>query len=184
MASSQTSSISLKKKESIIHGRGFDCFIVMKKIETKADDLNAMKLVVARIKQQGLYRLGNAYHELYDESVVEEFYLDASVHFHTLKRGGDMADITAVIRDVEICINRDLLKNMLRLPSDCLRVKELESFASQYLLTTYWEFTQVTALIKLCTHLSIRRDFVCFLFIFMVSAAESLKIEPMHLKCV
>ncbi|KAL6587939.1 hypothetical protein OROMI_000917 [Orobanche minor] len=77
MASSQTSYMSLKKKEPVIGGWGFDRFIVIERIETGADDLNAMELVIARIKQQGLYRPGNTYLELYDESAVEEFYLDA-----------------------------------------------------------------------------------------------------------
>ncbi|KAL6563883.1 hypothetical protein OROHE_005123 [Orobanche hederae] len=122
MASSQTSSMSLKKKESIIDGSGFNHFIIMERVETEADDLDAMELVVARIKQQGL-SLGNAYPDLYDENAVGEFYLDASVHFHSLERGGDVADITSVVRGVEICINRELSKDIFRLPSDGMRME-------------------------------------------------------------
>ncbi|KAL6520074.1 hypothetical protein OROHE_017217 [Orobanche hederae] len=138
MASSQTFSQSLKKKESIINGRGFNRFVVTEKIKTESEDLDIMELVVTRIKQQGLYCLGNAYPELYDERAVEEFYLDASVCFHSLKKGGDVADITVVVRGVEFCINRHLLKDIFGMPSNGLKMEDLETFGSQELLTAYW----------------------------------------------
>ncbi|KAL6527990.1 hypothetical protein OROHE_014940 [Orobanche hederae] len=131
MASSQTSSLSLKKKESIIDGRGFDRFIIMETVKMEVDDLDAMELVVSRNKQQGFYRLGNPCPQLYDERIIEEFHLDASVRFYSLKRGGDVADITAAIHGVEIYINRELLEDIFRLPSDGLNMEELEILGSQ-----------------------------------------------------
>ncbi|KAL6588004.1 hypothetical protein OROMI_000982 [Orobanche minor] len=138
MASSQTSFFSEKSKESIIDGRLFVQVVVMNRIEAKNGDLAAMGHVVSRIKQIGLYNLERQHCEVFDESLVEEFYQDASVYFHSVKRGGDVAEITAEICGVEICINRHLLKDIFALPSSGLKMEELYSFGSEYLLTTFW----------------------------------------------
>ncbi|KAL6577159.1 hypothetical protein OROMI_011435 [Orobanche minor] len=143
MASSQTSSMSLKKKESIIDGCHFVCSVVMKRIETKQEDLDVMEHVVSRIKQQGRYRLETQCSEFFDEHMVEEFYQDASVRFHSLKKGGDVADITSIVRDVEIHINRELLKDIFGLPSSGLKMDELESFGSEEFLRTFWGLCQI-----------------------------------------
>ncbi|KAL6564854.1 hypothetical protein OROMI_016304 [Orobanche minor] len=76
--------------------------------------------------------------DLYDESLVEEFYREASVHFHSVKKGGDVAEISATIRGVEICINRQLLKDVFSLPSSGLKLEELESFGLEVLMSTFW----------------------------------------------
>ncbi|KAL6543487.1 hypothetical protein OROHE_010109 [Orobanche hederae] len=120
MASSQTSYQSLKKKESIIDGRDFDRFIFMERVKLEIDNLDTMELVVSRIKQQGLYRL---------------------VRLSSLKRRGDVlditADITAIFRGIEIRINRELLETLFRLPSDGLKMEDLETFGLQEVLTAY-----------------------------------------------
>ncbi|KAL6569955.1 hypothetical protein OROMI_014469 [Orobanche minor] len=137
MASSQTSSMSLKKKESIIDGRLFVRSIVMNKIESEHEDLDVTEHVVSRIKQLGLYNLGRQHSEVFDELLVEEFYQNASVRLHSLKKGGDAADISAEVRGVEICINYHLLKDIFGLPSPGLNMEELESFRWEDLLTTF-----------------------------------------------
>ncbi|KAL6582948.1 hypothetical protein OROMI_005026 [Orobanche minor] len=133
MASSQTSSISLKKRESIIDERLFVRYVVMNIIESEHEDSDVMEHVVSRSKKQGLYRFGNQHSEFCDEQMVEELYHDSLVHFHSLEKGGDVAVITAVVRSVEICINRKLLDHISKLPSDGLKMEELE-----YMLTTFW----------------------------------------------
>ncbi|KAL6549679.1 hypothetical protein OROHE_008410 [Orobanche hederae] len=135
MASSQSSSM---KKDSIIDGRLFVRSVVMKRIETEQEDLDVMEHVVSRIKQTGLYNMRNQHTDLYDDLMVEEFYQNASVCFHSLKKREDVADITAVVHSVEICINRELLNDIFGLPSSGLKLEELESFGSEDLLTTFW----------------------------------------------
>ncbi|KAL6542611.1 hypothetical protein OROMI_024213 [Orobanche minor] len=138
MASSQTSSMSLKKKESIIDGSLFVRSVVMKKIETNHEYLNVMEYVVSKIKQSGLYKLGRQQSEVFNDLLVEEFYQNASVCFHSLKKGGDMADISTEVRGVEIYINRHRLKDIFGLPSFGLKMEELESFGWEDLMTTFW----------------------------------------------
>ncbi|KAL6555691.1 hypothetical protein OROHE_006965 [Orobanche hederae] len=138
MASSQTTSITEKKKESIIDGCLFIQSVVMERIQTENDDVAAMEHVVSRIKQTGMFNLGRQHSELYDESLVEEFYREASVCFHSVKKGGDVAEISATICGVEICINRHLLEDLFSLPSSGLKMEELESFGSEDLMSTFW----------------------------------------------
>ncbi|KAL6571141.1 hypothetical protein OROHE_002784 [Orobanche hederae] len=138
MASSQTLSMSLKKKESIINGRLLVRSVVMKRIESEHEDLAVMEHVVSRIKQMGLYNLGRQHTEVFDELLVEEFYQNASLHFHSVKKGGDIADISANVRGVEICIDCHLLKDILALLASGMKMEELESFGSEDLLTTVW----------------------------------------------
>ncbi|KAL6581103.1 hypothetical protein OROMI_007026 [Orobanche minor] len=138
MASSQTSSLSLKKKASIIDGQIFARSIVMERVYLESDDFDGMALVVSRIKQQGLYRLGSMHLELSDECIIEEFYRDAFIKFFSLKRGGDVSDIDVTICGVEICMNREPLENIFRLPSDGLWMEEFETFGSKELLKVYW----------------------------------------------
>ncbi|KAL6550507.1 hypothetical protein OROMI_020995 [Orobanche minor] len=102
MASSQTSSMTLKKKESIIDGRLFILSVVMNRIESEHENLAIMEHVLSRIKQTGLYNLGRQHFEVFDELLVEEFYQNALVCFHFVKNGGYVADISAEVRGVEI----------------------------------------------------------------------------------
>ncbi|KAL6537634.1 hypothetical protein OROMI_026168 [Orobanche minor] len=71
-----------------------------------------MEDVVSPIEQSGLFNLGRQHSELYDESFVEEFYQEASVRVRSAKKGGDVAEISATIRGVEIRINRHLLEDL------------------------------------------------------------------------
>ncbi|KAL6576431.1 hypothetical protein OROHE_000212 [Orobanche hederae] len=120
MASSQTTSFTEKKKESIIDGRLFVQSVVMERIQTENDDI------------------GRQHSDLYDESLVEEFYQEASVHFRSVKKGGDVAEISTSIREVEIRINRTLLEDLFSLPSSGLKMDELESFGMVDLLSSFW----------------------------------------------
>ncbi|KAL6549435.1 hypothetical protein OROHE_008552 [Orobanche hederae] len=78
MASSQTTYFTEKKKETIIDGRLFVQSVVMERIKIEDDDVAAMEFGVSRIEQSGLFNLGKQHSELYDESLVEEFYQEAS----------------------------------------------------------------------------------------------------------
>ncbi|KAL6570101.1 hypothetical protein OROMI_014615 [Orobanche minor] len=93
MASSQTTSFTEKKKESIIDGRLFIQSVFMERVQTENNDVVAMEHVVSRIKQNGLFNLGRQHSDLYDESSVEELYWEDSVRFHSVKKGGDMVYI-------------------------------------------------------------------------------------------
>ncbi|KAL6580420.1 hypothetical protein OROMI_008444 [Orobanche minor] len=110
----------------------------MNRIENEHDDSTVMALVVSRIKQSGLFNLGRQHSEIYDESLVEEFYQEASVHFRSEKKGGGVAGIFSSIRGVEIHINRHLLEYLVSLPSSGLKLEELESFGSEDLLSSFW----------------------------------------------
>ncbi|KAL6586245.1 hypothetical protein OROMI_002889 [Orobanche minor] len=138
MASSQTTSFTEKKKETIIDGQLFVKSVVMNRIQKERDDSAAMALVVSRIKQTGLFNLGRQHSELYGESLVEEFYQEASVCFRSEKKGGGVAEIFASIRGVEIRINHQLLEDLFSLPSFGLKLEELESFGSEDLLSSFW----------------------------------------------
>ncbi|KAL6580817.1 hypothetical protein OROMI_006740 [Orobanche minor] len=138
MASSQITSFTEKKKETIIDRRLFVKSVVMERILNEHEDSATMKLVVSRINQYGLFNLGRQHSELYDESLVEEFYQEASVRFRSEKKGGVVAEMFASIRGVEIRINRQLLEDLFSLPSSGLKMDELESFGSEDLLTSYW----------------------------------------------
>ncbi|KAL6588263.1 hypothetical protein OROMI_001241 [Orobanche minor] len=102
MASSQTTSFTENKKETIIDGRLFVMSVVMERIQNEHEDSATMKLVVSRINQSGLFNLGRQHSELYDESFVEEFYQEASVRFRSEKKGRGVAEISASIRGVEV----------------------------------------------------------------------------------
>ncbi|KAL6580324.1 hypothetical protein OROMI_008348 [Orobanche minor] len=137
MASSQTTSFTEKKKESIIDELLFVQFIVMERVQAE-NDVAAMEHVASTIKQTSLFNLGRQHSDLYDESLVEEFYREASVCFHSIKKGGDVAEISTTIRGVEIRINRHLLNDVFSLPSSGLKIEELESFRSGDLISTFW----------------------------------------------
>ncbi|KAL6576471.1 hypothetical protein OROHE_000252 [Orobanche hederae] len=138
MASSHTTSFTKKKNESIIDGRHFVQSVVMERIQTENNDVAAMEHVVSRIKQTGLFNLGRQHSDLYDESLVEEFYQEASVRFRSVKKGGDVAEISATIYGVEILINRHLLEDLFYRPLSGLKMEELESFGSEDLLSSFW----------------------------------------------
>ncbi|KAL6580757.1 hypothetical protein OROMI_006680 [Orobanche minor] len=138
MTTSQTTSFAEKKKESIIDGRLFIQSVVMERIHTENDDVAAMEHVVSRVKQTSLFNLGRQHSELYDESLVEVFYREASVCFCSVKKGGDVDEISASIRGVEIHINRTLLEDFFSLPSSGLKMEELESFGTEDLLSSFW----------------------------------------------
>ncbi|KAL6560927.1 hypothetical protein OROHE_006104 [Orobanche hederae] len=157
MASSQTTSFTEKKKESIIDGRLFVQSVVMERIQTENNDIATMEHVVSHIKQTGLFNLGRQHSHLYNESLVEEFYQGASICFRSVKKGGDVAEISATIRGVEIRINRHLLKDLFSLPSSGLKMEELESFGSEDLMSTFWcVFMGDSADKKICTNLRFR----------------------------
>ncbi|KAL6575306.1 hypothetical protein OROMI_012591 [Orobanche minor] len=138
MASSQTISVSEKKKETIIDGRFFVKSVVINRINTEKDDSATMAHVVSRIKRTGLFNIGRQHSELYDESLVEDFYQVATVRILSKKKGGGVAAIFASIHGVEVRINRQLLEDLFSLPSDGLKLDELESFGSEDLLSSYW----------------------------------------------
>ncbi|KAL6561487.1 hypothetical protein OROMI_017088 [Orobanche minor] len=138
MASSQSISISEKKKDTIIDGRFFVKSIVMSRIQTENDDSAVMAHVVSRIKRTGLFNIGRQRSELYDESLVEEFYQEASVRVCSEKKGGGVTDIFASIHGVEVRINCQLLEDLFSLPSFGLKLEDLESFGSEDLLSSYW----------------------------------------------
>ncbi|KAL6564937.1 hypothetical protein OROMI_016387 [Orobanche minor] len=119
MASSQTSSISLKKKESIIDGCLFVRSIVMNRIESEHEDLAVMEHVVSRIRLTGLYNLGKQHTEVFNELLVEEFYQNALARFHSVKKGGD--ELIYLLMSVGLRY-----------------IEELESFELGDLLTTFW----------------------------------------------
>ncbi|KAL6560925.1 hypothetical protein OROHE_006102 [Orobanche hederae] len=164
MSSSQTTSFTEKKKETIIDGRLFVQSVVMERIQNENDDVAAMEFVVSRIEQSGLFNLGRQYSELYDESLVEEFYQEASVRFRSEKKGGGVAEISASIRVVEIRINRHLLEDLFSLPSSGLKLEELESFGSEDLLSSFWcifigdmaDKKKTAGAFEMCTNLRFR----------------------------
>ncbi|KAL6554751.1 hypothetical protein OROHE_007490 [Orobanche hederae] len=102
MASSQTTSFTEKKEESIIDGRLFVRSVVMERIQNENNDAATMELVVSCIEQTGLFNLERQHSKLYDESLVEEFYQEASVRVHSVKKKGGVAEIFVAIRGVEI----------------------------------------------------------------------------------
>ncbi|KAL6520725.1 hypothetical protein OROHE_016906 [Orobanche hederae] len=168
MASSQTTSFTEKKKESIIDGCLFVQAIVMERVQTENINVAVMEHVVSRIKQTGLFNLGKQRSDLYDESLVEEFYREASVRFCLIKRGGDVAEISATIREVETRINRHLLEDLFSLPSSGLKIEELESFGSEDLLSTFWcDFIGPTR--RFIPHVT-RKDLFCPSSTCMISA--------------
>ncbi|KAL6542456.1 hypothetical protein OROMI_024058 [Orobanche minor] len=138
MASSQTISVSEKKKETIIDGRFFVKSVVMNRIISENDDSAAMAYVVSRIKRTGMFNIGRQHSELYDESLVEEFYQEASVRYLSEKKGGGVTEIFASIRGVEVRINQQLLEDLFSLPSVGLKLDKLESCGSEDLLSSYW----------------------------------------------
>ncbi|KAL6555586.1 hypothetical protein OROHE_007258 [Orobanche hederae] len=140
MEPSQTSSKLLKKRENIINGRLFTISMVMERVQSETEDLDSMERIISRIKQQGLYRLGSYYSDLSDVRIVEEFYLDASVKLSSFNQGGNVCSITAIVHGIRIYIYCTLLEAMFRLPSDGLKLEDLETFGSQDILTTYWGF--------------------------------------------
>ncbi|KAL6563025.1 hypothetical protein OROHE_005612 [Orobanche hederae] len=138
MASSQTTSFTETKKESIIDGRLFVQTVVMERIQSENDDIAAMEHVVSRIQQSNLFNLGRQHSDLYDESLIDEFYQEASVRVRSVKKGGGVAEISAIIRVVEIRINCHLLEDLFSLPSSGLKMDELESFGTDDLLSSFW----------------------------------------------
>ncbi|KAL6560833.1 hypothetical protein OROHE_006010 [Orobanche hederae] len=138
MASSQSTSQSLKKKDHIINGHLFYRSTVLDRIISEIEDLDSMERIISKIEQQGLYRLGCMHSDLYDDHIVEEFYLDASVKLFSHKQGEGVSDISATVQGIHLCIDRTLLETMFGLPSYGLTMEELESFGSEDLLTAYW----------------------------------------------
>ncbi|KAL6578832.1 hypothetical protein OROMI_009048 [Orobanche minor] len=74
--------------------------------------------------------LGRQHSELYDESLVEEFYQEASIRVRSAKKGGDVDEISASICGVEIRINRHLWEDLFSLP-----VGSMPSNATQRMLS-------------------------------------------------
>ncbi|KAL6552754.1 hypothetical protein OROHE_008118 [Orobanche hederae] len=155
MASSQTPSFTEKKKESIIDGRLFVKSVIMEIIQNENDDFAAMEHVVSRIEQRGLFNLGSQHSELYDESLVEEFYQEASVRFRSVKKGGDVAEISVTIRGVEIRINHHLLEDLFSLASSGLKIRFVLPFV--YLHDFYCRVVENhTGAFEMCTNLRFR----------------------------
>ncbi|KAL6576514.1 hypothetical protein OROHE_000295 [Orobanche hederae] len=137
----------------------------MEWIQTENDDIAATEHVVSRIQQSGLFNLGRQQSELYDESVVEEFYQEASVRFCSDKKGGDVAEISATICGVEIRINCHLLEDLFSLPSYGLKMEELESFGTEDLMSSFWcvfigdiadKKVRTSCAFEMCTNLRFR----------------------------
>ncbi|KAL6584493.1 hypothetical protein OROMI_003782 [Orobanche minor] len=137
MASSQTSSHS-QKRDQIIDGRLFSRSTVMDRIRQEVQDDDSMERIIAKIEEQGLYRLGRSHIEMYDEHIVEQFYHDATIKALSRKHGGGVSNISATVQGISICIDRELLESMYGLPSDGLTMEDIESFGSDELLTAYW----------------------------------------------
>ncbi|KAL6540785.1 hypothetical protein OROMI_024668 [Orobanche minor] len=132
-------------------------------IQAQNEDLENMNLFVSRIRQQGLYRLGGQFSDLYDERIVEEFFLEASFK---LKSGGDVSEISGVVRGIEVRVDKETLKSMFRLPSNGLKMEELESFGSDDLLTVYWRlFTGDSA--DTNVHPSCHKKRFCLPFVYL-----------------
>ncbi|KAL6554590.1 hypothetical protein OROHE_007613 [Orobanche hederae] len=110
----------------------------MERVQSENDDIAAMEHVVSRIQQTGLFNLGRQHSYLYDESLVEELYQEASVCFRSVKKEEDVAEISASIRGVEIRINCPLLEDLFSLPSSGLKMEELESLGMEDLLSSFW----------------------------------------------
>ncbi|KAL6580407.1 hypothetical protein OROMI_008431 [Orobanche minor] len=110
----------------------------MEIIQSENDDIATMEHVVSRVQQTGLFNLGRQHSNRYNESLVEEFYREASVRFRSVKKGGDMAEMSAIIHGVEIHINRHLLEDLFSLPSSGIKMEELESFGSEDLMSIFW----------------------------------------------
>ncbi|KAL6548867.1 hypothetical protein OROHE_008712 [Orobanche hederae] len=138
MASSHTSSHSLKKRDHIIDGCLFSRSTVLDRIKSETEDLDSIERIISKLKQQGLYRLVCMHSDIYDEQIVEEFYHGASVKLFSRKYGGGVSDISATVQGIHICIDRTLMEIMFGLSSDGLTMEELKSFGSQELLTAYW----------------------------------------------
>ncbi|KAL6563235.1 hypothetical protein OROHE_005822 [Orobanche hederae] len=116
MASSQTSQ-SQKKRDQIIDGHLFSRSTVLNRLKSEVEDTNNMEVIIAKIREQGLHRVGSTHTSYYDEEMIEEFFLDASVKRYSHKHGGGVRDILATVKGVSICINTSFLESVYALPS-------------------------------------------------------------------
>ncbi|KAL6570110.1 hypothetical protein OROMI_014624 [Orobanche minor] len=94
-----------------------------------------MAHLVSPIKRTGLFNIGRQHSELYDESLVEDFYQVATVRVLSEKKGGGVAEIFASIRGVEVrdsadkkvhpsCHKRRFVLPFVYLHDYCCRVVE------------------------------------------------------------
>ncbi|KAL6498977.1 hypothetical protein OROGR_028155 [Orobanche gracilis] len=138
MASSQTSTQT--QKEMIIDGRIFARSVLVERTTNENEDVELMEFVVSKVKQQGLYRLVSSHSTVFDKKIVEDFYLNAAVSIFSLNQEGGVREITSSVNGVDICINQALLEKLFKLPSDGLRLEELEGHGTPEFLAAYWSF--------------------------------------------
>ncbi|KAL6556178.1 hypothetical protein OROGR_005466 [Orobanche gracilis] len=87
MASSQTSQ-SQKKRAQIIDCPLFSRSTILKRLQSEVEDTDNMEVIIAKILEQGLHRIGSSRSSFYDEEIVEEFYQDATVKLYSRKHRG------------------------------------------------------------------------------------------------
>ncbi|KAL6562807.1 hypothetical protein OROHE_005394 [Orobanche hederae] len=134
MATSQ-SSHSQKKRDQIIDGRLFSKSTVLDRLKSEIEDTDNMEVIIDKILDQGLHRIGSSRTGFYDEEIVEEFYQDATVKLYSRKHEGGVHDIRATVQG--ICIDSSFLESTYALPSKGMSIEELETFGTEKLLTTY-----------------------------------------------
>ncbi|KAL6580428.1 hypothetical protein OROMI_008452 [Orobanche minor] len=117
MSASETSSLSLRKKDMIINGRIFARSA--REYISEDNDRVGMNLFVSRVKQASLYRLGSLHPENYDVQIVEEFFLDADFLYASDKKGSDLTVAVSTVQEKEISI-QELLERLYKFPSDSL----------------------------------------------------------------
>ncbi|KAL6568847.1 hypothetical protein OROHE_003588 [Orobanche hederae] len=139
MASSQTSH-SQKKRDQIIDGHLFSRSTVLNKLHSEVEDTDNMEVIIDKIRDQGLHRIGSSCIGFYDEEIVEEFNQDATVKLYSRKHGGGVHDIRATVQGIRIRIDSSFLKSSYALPSKGMSIEDLETFGSEKLLTSYWGF--------------------------------------------
>ncbi|KAL6531550.1 hypothetical protein OROMI_027913 [Orobanche minor] len=165
MASSQTSQSQMKRAQ-IIDGRLFSRSTVLNRLQSEVEDTDNMEVIIDKIRDQGLHRIGNSRSSFYDEEIVEEFYQDAIVKLYCRKHGGGVRDIRATVQGIRIRIDSSFLESSYALPTEGMSPEELESFGSEKLLTAYWGlFTGDKS--RKDIHMSCPKKNVCLPFIYI-----------------
>ncbi|KAL6518354.1 hypothetical protein OROGR_018856 [Orobanche gracilis] len=138
MASSQTSTQT--QKEMIIDGRIFARSVLVERTANENEDVELMEFIISKVKQQGIYRLVSSHSTVFDKKIVEEFYLNAAMSIFSPNQGGGVREITSSVKGIDICINQALLEKLFKLPSDGLKLEELEGYGTTEFLAAYWSF--------------------------------------------
>ncbi|KAL6552104.1 hypothetical protein OROGR_008258 [Orobanche gracilis] len=138
MASSQTSTQT--QKEMIIDGRIFARSVLVERTANENEDVELMEFIISKVKQQGIYRLVSSHSTVFDKKIVEDFYLNAAMSIFSPNQGGGVREITSSVNGIDICINQALLEKLFKLPSDGLKLEELEGYGTTEFLAAYWSF--------------------------------------------